>query len=187
MHARKILWAGVIAALAGLSAPAAQQVDTWPRFRGPQAAGIAEKQNLPETWDGVTGKNIRWKTAFPGLAHSSPIVWGDRLFVTSAVSSDAKATFKPGLYGAGTASEDASVQRWIVLAIDRRTGKTIWERTAYEGVPKEKRHIKSTYASATPVTDGRVVVAFFGSQGIHAFDVDGKPLWRRDLGRLDVG
>ena len=129
--------AGVIAVGAGFAAPSAQQVETWPRFRGPRAAGIAEKQNLPDSWDGVAGKNVRWKVEVPGLAHSSPIVWGDRLFVTSAVSSDAKATFKPGLYGEGTASEDTSVQRWVVLAIDRRTGKTIWERTAREEQPHE--------------------------------------------------
>ncbi|HEX5216327.1 MAG TPA: PQQ-binding-like beta-propeller repeat protein [Vicinamibacterales bacterium] len=187
MRATRCLLAGVTAVIAGFSAPAAQQVDSWPRFRGPSATGIADKQNLPDRWDGVAGTNVRWKVEVPGLAHSSPIVWGDRLFVTSAVSGNAKATFKPGLYGEGTASEDTSVQRWVVLAIDRRTGKTIWERTAYQGAPKEKRHIKSTYSSATPVTDGRIVVAFFGSQGIYAFGVDGQPLWQRDLGRLDVG
>jgi outer membrane protein assembly factor BamB len=159
----------------------------WPSFRGLHAAGIAVNQRLPEKWDGTAGTNVRWSVAIPGLAHSSPIVWGDRLFVTTAISSRPGATFKPGLYGEGTASDDRSRHRWVVLALDRRTGKTLWERTAYEGVPKEKRHIKSTYASATPATDGRVVVAFFGSQGLYAFTVDGAPLWQRDLGRLDAG
>ena len=121
---------------------------------------------------------MRWTTEVPGLAHSSPIVWGDRLFVTTAVSSQANATFKPGLYGEGTASEDRSVQRWVVMALDRRTGAVVWQQTAYEGVPREKRHIKATYANATPATDGRRVVAFFGSQGLYAFDMDGRPLWK---------
>ena len=130
---------------------------------------------------------MRWTVTLPGLAHSSPIVWDDRVFVTSAVSSRGGATFKPGLYGEGTASEDRSVQRWIVMAIDRHSGKTVWESTAYEGVPREKRHIKATYANATPATDGRYVVAFFGSQGLYAFDMRGKLLWKKDLGVLNTG
>ena len=114
-------------------------------------------------------------------------MWGDRIFVTSAISSRADATFKPGLYGEGTASEDRTPQKWAVIALDRKTGSTVWQRTAYEGVPREKRHIKATYANATPVTDGRYVVAFFGSQGLYAFDMDGTPVWKKDLGVLNTG
>ncbi len=143
--------------------------------------------DLPDTWDGVKGTNIRWKVAVPGLAHSSPIVWGDRVFLTSAVSSRSDATFKPGLYGAGTASEDRTEQRWVVMALDRRDGRTVWTQTAYKGQPKEKRHIKATYANATPATNGRIVVAFFGSQGLYAFDMNGKRIWDKDLGVLNVG
>lgn len=168
-------------------ARSAQAGTAWPSFRGLDASGVADGQDLPETWDAAAGRNIRWKAAIPGLAHSSPIVVGDRVFVTSAVSSRGDATFKPGLYGEGTASEDRSVHTWIVMALDARTGRTVWQQVAYQGVPREKRHIKSTYASATPATDGRIVVAFFGSQGIHAFSIDGKPLWTKDLGHLDVG
>src|SRR5207342_1442703 len=115
--------------------------------------GVADGQQLPETWDVASGRNIAWKVEIPGLAHSSPVVWGDRIFVTSAVSSDPKATFRPGLYGDGDASDDRSRQRWMVYAVDKRTGKIVWERVAREGEPVGKRHIKSTYASATPVTD----------------------------------
>src|SRR4029079_7853561 len=104
----------------------------------------------------------------PGLRPSGQIVWGDRVFVTSAVSSDPKATFRPGLYGDGDASTDRSTQRWTLFALDAPTGKILWERVAVEGVPRERRHIKSTYASATPATDGRLVVASFGSQGVYA-------------------
>ena len=159
----------------------------WPGFRGPSASGVADGQHLPDTWDVATGANIRWKIPVPGLAHSSPIVSGDRIFVTSAVSSRKDVTFKPGLYGEGTASEDRTSQQWLVMALDRLTGNTVWRRTAYKGVPKEKRHIKATYANATPFTDGRYVVAFFGSQGLYAFDMAGRPVWKKDLGVLDTG
>jgi outer membrane protein assembly factor BamB len=160
---------------------------SWPSFRGQQASGVAEKQNLPDKWDVKTGENILWSTPIPGLAHSSPVVWGNRIFVTSAVSSDPNATFRPGLYGDGDASKDNSQHRWMLYAMDKRTGKVLWEQIAYQGVPVEKRHIKSTYANSTPATDGRVVVAWFGSQGVHAYDVKGRFLWKVDLGRLDLG
>jgi outer membrane protein assembly factor BamB len=114
-------------------------------------------------------------------------VWGDRIFVTSAISSRGNATFKPGLYGDGDASEDRSRHKWIVYAIDKRTGKIAWERVAAEGEPRNKRHIKSTYASASPATDGRIVVAWFGSQGVFAYDVNGNLLWTVDIGRVDMG
>jgi outer membrane protein assembly factor BamB len=160
---------------------------SWPSFRGPEASGIAEKQNLPDRWDAKTRENILWQTPIPGLAHSSPVVWGDRIFVTSAVSSDPKASFKPGLYGDGDASKDRSPQRWMIYAIDKASGKIVWERVAHQGVPLEKRHIKSTYANSTPATNGRIVVAWFGSEGVHAYDVNGKFLWKVDLGRIDLG
>jgi outer membrane protein assembly factor BamB len=160
---------------------------SWPSFRGPQASGVAERQNLPERWDGKTGENVLWRTPVPGLAHSSPVVWGDKIFVTSAVSRDPKANFRPGLYGDGDASQDLSPHRWVLYALDKRTGKMLWERTAHAGVPLERRHVKATYANSTPATDGRVVVAWFGSQGVHAYDVQGRFLWKVDLGRLDFG
>jgi outer membrane protein assembly factor BamB len=162
-------------------------LSSWPQFRGPDASGRGDGANLPDAWSVADGKNIAWKTPIPGLAHSSPIVWGDRVFVTTAISSRKDASFKPGLYGEGTASEDVTLHKWNVMALDRRTGKVLWERTAYEGTPKEKRHIKATYANATPATDGKHVVAFFGSQGLYAYDVEGKLLWKRDLGRIDAG
>src|SRR5215207_9060857 len=160
---------------------------SWPSFRGPNASGIAEGQDLPEAWDGKSGQNILWKIAIPGLAHSSPVIWGDHLFVTSAISSKPGATFKPGLYGDGDASDDRTSHKWMVYAVDKRTGKIVWERVAFEGQPRNKRHIKSTYASASPATDGRVVVAWFGSQGVHAYDMNGNSLWTVDLGRVDMG
>jgi outer membrane protein assembly factor BamB len=166
---------------------AASARGSWPSFRGPAASGVADGQNLPDRWDVKTGENVLWRTPIPGLAHSSPVVWGNRVFVTSAVSSDPKATFRPGLYGDGDASQDRSPHRWTIYALDKRTGKILWERTAHQGVPLEKRHVKSTYANSTPATDGRVVVAWFGSQGVHAYDVTGRFLWKVDLGRLNLG
>ncbi|MEW6130250.1 MAG: PQQ-binding-like beta-propeller repeat protein [Acidobacteriota bacterium] len=159
----------------------------WPSFRGMQASGIADGQNLPDRWDGKSGENVLWHSKIPGLAHSSPVVWGDKLFVTSAVSSDPNATFRPGLYGDGDASKDNSRHKWMLYALDKRTGKILWERIAYQGVPIEKRHIKSTYANSTPATDGRIVVAWFGSQGVFAYDVNGRMLWKVDIGRIDLG
>lgn len=160
---------------------------SWPSFRGPHASGVAEGQNLPDHWNGKTGENILWRTPVPGLAHSSPVIWGNHLFVTSAVSSDPKATFKPGLYGDGDASKDQSQHRWTLYALDKQTGRIVWERVAYQGEPREKRHIKATYANSTPATDGRIVVAWFGSQGLYTYDVNGRLLWKVDLGRLDAG
>jgi outer membrane protein assembly factor BamB len=159
----------------------------WPAFRGNHASGIGEGQDLPDNWNAEKGTNIKWRTRIPGLAHSSPIVWRNRLFVTTAISSLGDGSFKPGLYGEGTASEDRSVQKWKVFALDKSTGKIVWEQTAYEGVPREKRHIKGTYANSTPATDGRYVVAFFGSQGLYCYDLNGHLTWKKDLGVLDLG
>lgn len=167
--------------------PIASDKGSWPSFRGPHASGVAEGQNLPDQWNGKTGENILWRTPIPGLAHSSPVVWGNRIFVTTAVSSDPKATFRPGLYGDGDASKDRSVHRWMIYALDKQSGKILWQQVAYQGEPIDKRHIKSTYANSTPVTDGRIVVAWFGSQGVYAYDVNGKFLWKVNLGRVDMG
>ena len=104
--------------------PAASGTGHWPSFRGREASGVADSQNLPERWNPATGENILWKTSIPGLSHSSPIVWGDVIFVTSAISGRKDATFKPGLYGDGDASEDRSEHRWMLYAIDRRRGRS---------------------------------------------------------------
>jgi outer membrane protein assembly factor BamB len=159
----------------------------WPSFRGPHASGVADGQQPPTRWDVEKGGPRLWKTPIPGLGHSSPIVWGDRVFVTTAVSSDPASEFKPGLYGAGTPAKDVSKHRWRVYCLDKGTGKVLWERTACEGVPKLKRHIKSSHANATPATDGKHLVVSFASEGLYGYDLDGKLLWKRDLGLVDAG
>ena len=160
---------------------------SWPSFRGPAANGVAEGQDIPSQWDVTSGENVLWQTPIPGLAHSSPIVWGDLIFVTSAISGRGAATFRPGLYGDGDASDDRTEQRWMIYAVDKMSGAIRWERTAFQGIPREKRHIKSTYASSTPATDGRTVVAFFGSQGVYAYDVEGNFRWKVKIGHLNLG
>src|SRR5262249_55279562 len=100
--------------------------NNWASFRGYHASGIGEGQHLPDSWNGEKGTNIKWKTRIPGLAHSSPIVWGNRVFVTTAISSLGDGNFKPGLYGEGTASEDRSVHKWKIFALDKYTGKVVW-------------------------------------------------------------
>ena len=154
----------------------------WPQFRGPSASGISDAQAPPVRWDAVKGTNVVWKTAIPGLAVSSPIVWDDRVYVTTAVSSDPNQKLRTGLYGDTDSNTDRSVHQWKLVALDRKTGKILWEQTAHQGVPKTKRHPKSSQASATPATNGKVVVAWFGSEGLYAYSTDGKLLWKKDLG-----
>lgn len=159
----------------------------WPQFRGPEANGIGSG-SPPINWDGESGKNILWKTEIPGLGHSSPIIWGDRIFITSAVSDAAKdAALKVGLYGDITSVPDEGPQKFNVYCVDRKSGKILWERTAASGIPKIKRHPKSTHASPTPATDGKHLIVSFGSEGLFAFDLNGKPLWQKDFGVLDSG
>jgi outer membrane protein assembly factor BamB len=166
------------------SAVAAQN---WPSFRGPNASGVADGQPTALTWNMATGENVLWKTPVPGMAVSSPVIWGDRVFVSTAVSSDPKAGIRTGLYGDVKPSTDVSMHTWRLLALDKKTGRVLWDRVAHEGIPKTKRHPKSSQASPTPVTDGRHVVVSFGSEGLYAYDMEGKRLWMHDLGILNAG
>ncbi len=158
----------------------------WPQFRGEGARGVATG-SPPVQWDGESGKNILWKAEIPGLGHSSPIIWGDRIFVTSAVPESGESALKVGLYGDIKPVEGEGPQKFNLYCLDRKTGKVLWERTAIAEQPKIKRHPKSTHASPTPVTDGKRVVVSFGSEGVYAYDFNGKLLWKLDLGVLDSG
>ena len=162
------------------------QAQNWPSFRGPQASGVGQGA-APTAWDAEKSVNVAWKTAIPGLANSSPVVWGDRVFVTTAVSDEKDPTFRTGSYGDVDSVESKAVQTWKIYALDKKTGKVLWEKTASTGVPKVKRHMKATHANSTPATDGKHVVALFGSEGLYCWDLSGKLLWKKDLGTLDAG
>ena len=160
----------------------------WPAFRGPQATGVADGMNPPQSFEGgKEARNLAWKTPIPGLAVSSPIVWGDRVIVTTAISSDPK-PFRHGLFGDVAPSDDTAKHVWKVYALDRKSGKILWEQVAAEGAPKTKRHPKSSQATCTPATDGKTVVVWFGSEGLFAFDIaTGKQVWKKDLGAMNAG
>ena len=170
-----------------LAALAAAATPNWPSFRGPQASGVADGEPTPTTWDVGQGTNIKWKTPIPGLAHASPVVWGDRVFITSAVSSDPDPYLRVGLYGESPEHPENLVHGFRVYCLEADSGRIIWEKTAHSGIPQVKRHIKSSHANCTPATDGKHVVAFFGSEGLYCFDIQGKLLWKQDLGYLDAG
>lgn len=159
----------------------------WPAFRGANAAGVADGQGAVAEWDVASGRNVRWKTPIPGIAVSSPIVWGDRVFVTTAIGQGDK-TFRTGLYGDVKPIDDLSTHTWRLYALDRRNGTVAWQRDIVTTAPKVKRHPKSSQASSTPVTDGKHVVAVFGSVGLLVcHDANGKELWRREIGVIDNG
>jgi outer membrane protein assembly factor BamB len=160
----------------------------WPAFRGENASGNGDNQGAVSQWNVADGTNIRWKTAIPGISVASPIVWGTRVFVTTAVSSGGDKTFRTGLYGDVAPVNDLSEHTFKIYCLDKVSGKILWEQTAFTGLPKVKRHTKSSQANSTPVTDGTRVVALFGSIGmLAAWDMNGKPLWKADVGVLDSG
>ncbi|MFN0083855.1 MAG: PQQ-binding-like beta-propeller repeat protein [Blastocatellia bacterium] len=159
----------------------------WSQFRGANASGNGDGQNPPTKWDATTNSNVAWKTPIPGLAHASPVIWGDRVFILSAVSSAPQGKFRFGLYGDVDSDKDVSKHQWKIFCLDKKTGKILWEKIATEGVPKVKRHIKSTQASPSPATDGKYLAAFFGSEGLYCYDYNGKLVWKQDLGILDSG
>ena len=164
------------------------QAQNWPSFRGHRASGVADGHAVPAKWDVEKQVNLRWKVPIPGLSVASPIVWGNRVFVVTAISSEPKnETFRAGLYGDVEPHADMSKHTWKLYALDKTTGKIAWERVAHEGIPKTKRHTKSSQASSTPATDGTTVVAFFGSEGLYAYDFNGKLKWKQDLGKLNAG
>lgn len=158
----------------------------WPSFRGPNASGVAEGTDPPTTWDLEKSQNVLWKTSIPGLSHSSPIIWDNQIFVITAISSNPKPPYSPKDRGIDLATDETK-QTWMIYALDKRNGRVLWTDKPYEGVPRAKRHVKATQANATPVTDGRYVVALFGSEGLACYDLKGKLSWKQDLGVLNPG
>jgi len=158
----------------------------WPQFRGLQASGVDATKVLPTHWNIESGENVRWQTPLPGLAHAAPIVSGDRIYVATVVGpGDTK--LKIGLYGDIDAVQESGTQQWRLIALERSSGKVLWNVLGHEASPKVKRHTKATHCNSTPATDGRHVVTIFGSEGLFCFDPDGKLLWKKDLGPMDSG
>ncbi|MEM7392156.1 MAG: PQQ-binding-like beta-propeller repeat protein, partial [Verrucomicrobiota bacterium] len=166
---------------------AAEKTVNWPQFRGPQAAGIAHGFETPTRWNVETKENLTWKTPIPGMAHACPIVWRERIYLITAISGKKEPGLKVGLYGNIASVDDDTVHRWQLLCLDKTTGKILWTRTGFEGVPKVKRHTKASHANSTPATDGRYIVTFLGSEGLFCYTMEGKEVWKRDLGNLDAG
>ncbi len=177
----------IVAGLVAVAACASASGQNWPSYRGPSGSGVGEGGSLPTSWDVESGKNVRFRVAIPGLGHSSPIVWGDRLFVTTAVSEAGVRAYDVNHGGIGMAGDESDVHEWRIYCIDTRDGKVLWHRAACKGKPRTGRHLRASHCNSTPVTDGERVVALMGSEGLFAFDMDGKPLWQTDLGTLDAG
>ena len=166
----------------------------WPGFRGAGASGVAADAHPPITWELAKGTNIAWKTPIPGLAHSSPIIWGNRVFVTTAIpATDDSVLFRHGVDANSTvdainrSTRDDVMYTWRVYALDRETGKIVWNKTAHEGIPRSQRHVSQTQANSTPTTDGTHLVVWFGSEGLYCYDFNGALLWKKDFGPLISG
>jgi len=139
--------------------------------------GVSENANLPEKWSVDT--NVAWKVPIAGMGWSCPVVWGDRIFLTTAISSGEVEKVKEGLYFGGERKASKDEHEWKVLCLDFKTGKTLWEKTVHKGVPAQARHRKNSYASETPVTDGERVYFYIGNVGLFVYDMEGKRLWER--------
>ena len=175
----------VLVALSG----SALLAGNWPSFRGESASGVGTG-TPPVTWDLAKGTNVAWNTAVPGLGHSSPIVSGDRVFVTTAVTLSGKeaaaVTGVMEVVGVEMAA-DTGEHEWRLYALDRATGRIVWQQATRKGKPRSKHHRKSSHATATPATDGKYVVALMGAEGLFCYDVEGNLLWKKDLGPMDLG
>ncbi len=156
----------------------------WPSYRGYQSRGSLDDANLPDTWNLETGENILWTYRIPGLGLSSPVIWGDNLYLTTAVSEEDGEGFKTGMYGSIGSVEDESEHEWKIYCIDKNSGKLVWKKTSHRGIPEQKRHPKSSHANSTLATDGNYIVAFFGSEGLYCYDMNGELQWEKDFGIL---
>ena len=152
----------------------------WPQFRGPNAGVIADNAALPETWSAT--ENVVWKTAVPGLGWSSPVVWGDHIFLTAGINTGAPEPFKAGPLRGGDIVKPAAPYRWMVYDVSLQTGKIRWQQEIRAGLPADGTHMKNSYSSETPVTDGERVYAYFSNLGVFVFDLNGKPVWSKPMG-----
>ncbi len=162
-----------------IAAPAVLAETNWPGFRGP-SCGVVKDEVLPVSWS--TTENVVWKVDVPGRGWSCPVVWGDRIFLTTVASEGHMEEARKGLYLGGNRDQaSGDVHRWIVYCFDWDSGKILWEKTVHTGKPAQPVHVKNTYASETPVTDGQRVYFYFGNVGVFCFDLEGRELWRKSL------
>ncbi|MFQ5788975.1 MAG: PQQ-binding-like beta-propeller repeat protein [Acidobacteriota bacterium] len=163
----------------------------WPQWRGPHATGVSPHGSPPVEWN--EEKNVQWKVRIPGRGKSTPVIWGDRLYLTTAIPTDKSVSpdsvAQPRGHGGfhhPAVSPATRYYQFVILAIDRATGKTVWQRTVREDLPHEGTHEYGTFASMSAITDGERVYAFFGSRGLYCFDTEGKLLWEKDLGDMII-
>lgn len=149
----------------------------WPQFRGSKALGESDNLDLPNKW-GPT-ENVLWKRDIAGRGWSSPVVWGNRVFLTTAINEEKTEEPKKGLYFGGNRAAAKTIHRWKVLCLDLNTGEVLWEKLARKGKPQGSIHIKNSYATETPVTDGERVYAYFGNHGLYCYSVEGELLWSK--------
>ena len=168
------------------SASAAPTVN-WPGFRGENRAGVGDGVEPPVEFDLAAGRGVAWTADLPGLGNSSPVVWGDRVYVTTAVAAGGSTPLRVGPSGSGEEIAENVEHRWLVLAFDKATGKKLWETEVGKGVPLTKRHFKATQANSTPFTDGEHVVVVFPTAGLACLSKDGAVRWKQDLGGLNAG
>jgi outer membrane protein assembly factor BamB len=186
-YAAAFVFLCLIAAAAGAADPGKERYDNWHHWRGPDATGAAPASaNPPLKWDAKT--NIKWKAPLPGYGSATPIVWGDQVFVVTAIDTKRKAAAadipKPDPRFTTKTVPPSTYYKFLVLSFDRETGKLRWQREAAEKVPHEGHHQSHSYAAGSPTTDGQRLYVSFGSFGVYCYSLDGKPLWQRDLGRL---
>ena len=166
--------------LVAVSSHHSRAQENWPQFRGADSLGVATNSNLPDHWSAT--ENVAWKTDLPGRGWSSPIVWGDKILLTTCVNLGEGEEPKKGLYfGGDRAKPPESEHQWKVFCLNLKTGEVLWEQLSHQGVPATPIHIKNSYASETPVTDGQRVYAYFGNIGVFCYDLDGKLLWKKPL------
>ena len=172
-------------AVAAVPIPAAVPADYWPQFRGPHANGAVKDTTAPAAWG--TNQNVAWTTDIPGLGWSSPVVWGDRVFLTAVTNEGTTEPPKKGLYlGGERPTPSTTVHHWLVLCLDARNGQILWRKEVHAGAPAGPVHVKNTYASPTPVTDGQHVFACFGDVGVFSLDFSGNLVWSNKLDSVRI-
>ncbi len=190
MHLLKLMLLLIACVPLVVTTQTADEDQNWPAFRGLGATGVAENYPLRTSWNADPSdpdpQGVLWRAAVPGLGHSSPVVWGDLIFLSTAINENGDATLMLGAGGQPTAADDSQKHRWVILCYDKSTGKELWRKTAHEGEPRATRHVKATQANTSLAVDGKHLVAFFGSEGLYCYDLDGNLQWSRDLGVINI-